>query len=406
MKVIISTEIPDNFTNFVVVDSFKRVQELSGVTTLVIHKYIESDFDAGVFISSFHKSGINQFVLLNENPSSTIRMVLKGVNGSYFEDEFYLEDEEELLSLLDDLGMNDTVSTELAAPALDVVSDFIQSFARGEERIKAPLYLERVTQAVNELSEITHQQELQISTMGASAIEVFERASSIIKNMDTQRKLIEKQLQELEENQVTTTTTKASFGNNIMFFAPYKYIGNAKVLLIREYAPSRYLTSFCLGYAHYLHYQMNKRVKLIFVHQKGAGVSAKYNDFPMITQESMSIGSLYDAEIVATNNPKKEVMKELLSKQNDIYIVVDRLYGSQDIVSGRIARVNVASSRSDVQRYKLKPEETIFSVTAQPKQLFCLQTIKQFPNEADARYAAYSMMMENNYKLLNGKLGI
>lgn len=408
MKVIVSTEVEDIFTQFVVVDSFKKVNELQGVTTLIVHKYKESDFDAGVFISTFHNNGINQFIYISENPSSTLRMVLKGVNGYYFEDEFYLEDEEELISLLEDIGMsdNDESSTALASPALDVVSDFIQSFARGEERIKAPLYLEQVTGAVNELSEITHQQELQLSTMGASALEVFEKASTIIKNMDAQRKVIEKQLEELEMSQANSVSNKPSFGNNIMFFSPYKYIGNAKVLLIREYAPCRYLTSFVLGYTQYLHYVKNKRVKVIFVVQKGQGVSAKYKDFTFISEETKNMMSLYDAEIVATNSPKKEVLKDLLSIPVEICIVVDRLYGMQDIISGRVTTIPVVSSASDVRRYGVKAKDCIFSVTRQPEEFLTIPTIKNFPREQDARLAVYNQIMESAYKKIDAKLGI
>lgn len=406
MKVIVSTDIEDVFSQFVVVESFIKVRELKGVTTLIIHKYNETDFDAGVFVSNFHKSGINQFVYINENPSVTLRMVLKGVNGYFFEDEFYLEDEEELLSLLDELGMSDNEETSLAVSSLNIVNDFIQSFARGEERIKAPLYLEQVTQAVNELNELTHQQELQINAMGTSAIEVFEKASSIIKNMDTQRKLIEQQLKELEDSQATSFSSKPSFGNNIIFFSPCKYMGNAKVLLIRELSPCRYLTSFTLGYLHHLHYEMNKRVKLIFVHTKGAGVSAKYSDFTLITQDSANMSSLYDSEIIATNNPKREVMRDLLAKPNDVFIVVDRLYGSQDILTGRVTKVNAVSGRSDLQRFKVRPEDCIFSVTSQPNELFTISTIKNFPTEVDARYASYTQVNGDKYKKLDTKLGL
>lgn len=408
MKVIVSTEVEDIFNNFVVVDSFKKVRELQGVTTLIIHKYKETDFDAGVFVSSFHTSGINQFLYISESPSPTLLMVLKGVGGLHYTDEFYLDDEEELLSLLDDIGISDSASdvTDLAAPAVEVLSDFVSSFAKGETRIKAPLYLEQVRSAVNELSEITHQQELQLSTMGASALEVFEKASTIIKNMDAQRKNIEKKLEELELSQANAVSAKPSFGNNITFFSPYKYLGNSKVLLIREYAPCRYLTSFILGYLNHLHYELNRRPKLIFVHQKGAGVALKYNAFTAITQESMILSSLYDSEIIATNNPKKEVMKDLLAKPNDVIIVVDRLYGSQDIVTGRVVKLNAVGSRSDIARYKVKPEETIFSITAQPKQLFTIPTIKQFPIEEDARYAVYSSALGDRYKMLDIRLGL
>lgn len=407
MKVIVSTELDDNFTKFVVVDSFKKVKELQGVTTLIIHKYKESDFDAGVFVSQFHNNGIDQFIYISSSPSSTLQMVLKGVNGYYYEDEFYFEDEEELSTLLEDLGMEDEdENTSLATSALNVVNDFVSSFAKGDERIKAPLYLENVTSAVNELSLLTHQQELQLNTMGASALEVFEKASAIIRNMDAQNKNIEKKLEELENQQNNSFSSKPAFGNSIMFFSPYKYIGNSKILLIREYAPCRYLTSFVMGYLHHLHYVLNRRPKLIFVHQKGAGVSAKYADFTSITQESMNMSSLYDNEIIATNNPKKEVMKDLLTKQNDVIIVVDRLYGNQDIVSGRVTKINAVGSRSDIARYKVRPEDTIFSITRQPKELFTLPTIKNFPTEIDARYAAYTQVLGSKYEILDNKLGI
>lgn len=407
MKVIVSTELDDNFTKFVVVNSFKKVKELQGVTTLIIHKYKESDFDAGVFVSQFHNNGIDQFIYISSSPSSTLQMVLKGVNGYYYEDEFYFEDEEELSTLLEDLGMEDEdENTSLATSALNVVNDFVSSFAKGDERIKAPLYLENVTSAVNELSLLTHQQELQLNTMGASALEVFEKASAIIRNMDAQNKNIEKKLEELENQQNNSFSSKPAFGNSIMFFSPYKYIGNSKILLIREYAPCRYLTSFVMGYLHHLHYVLNRRPKLIFVHQKGAGVSAKYADFTSITQESMNMSSLYDNEIIATNNPKKEVMKDLLTKQNDVIIVVDRLYGNQDIVSGRVTKVNAVGSRSDIARYKVRPEDTIFSITRQPKELFTLPTIKNFPTEIDARYAAYTQVLGSKYEILDNKLGL
>ena len=407
MKVIVSTELDDNFTKFVVVDSFKKVKELQGVTTLIIHKYKESDFDAGVFVSQFHNNGIDQFIYISSSPSSTLQMVLKGVNGYYYEDEFYFEDEEELSTLLEDLGMEDEdENTSLATSALNVVNDFVSSFAKGDERIKAPLYLENVTSAVNELSLLTHQQELQLNTMGASALEVFEKASAIIRNMDAQNKNIEKKLEELENQQNNSFSSKPAFGNSIMFFSPYKYIGNSKILLIREYAPCRYLTSFVMGYLHHLHYVLNRRPKLIFVHQKGAGVSAKYADFTSITQESMNMSSLYDNEIIATNNPKKDVMKDLLTKQNDVIIVVDRLYGNQDIVSGRVTKINAVGSRSDIARYKVRPEDTIFSITRQPKELFTLPTIKNFPTEIDARYAAYTQVLGSKYEILDNKLGL
>ena len=69
--------------------------------------------------------------------------------------------------------------TSLSQPNIKIVNDFIQSFARGEAKIQAPVYLEQVTQAVNSLSEITKNQEAQITAMGTSALEVFEDGAAV-----------------------------------------------------------------------------------------------------------------------------------------------------------------------------------------------------------------------------------
>lgn len=407
LRVIVSKTVSDIFNNFVVVQSLREVRNLKGVTTLIIHTYEEDDFKAGITISDFYKSGITQFVYISEKPSFTLRMVLNGLNGYFFEDEFYLEDEEELLCLLDELGMeSDSEGNELVATSsIQIVHGFIDAFVRGEEKVKLPMYLDQVNQAINELSTITQKQELQLNAMGNSALEVFERASTIIKNMEEQRRNIEKQLDELINTQNSAMSSKQSFGNSVTFFQPYQYLGNDKVLLIRELTPCRYLTSFLLGYVHHLHYIKNKRVKLVFVHQKGVGLATIYDAFASITQETINVASIYDEEVIATNSPKKEVMKEIFSKHCDVTIIVDRLYGKDDIVSGRVtAKLNAVSGKGDLDKFKVKAEDCIFSVTSQPNQFCVLPTIKQFPNELDARYAAYAQACGETYTKLDNKL--
>lgn len=411
MRVIVSKTLADNFNNYILVDSLKKAVNCKGVDILVIHSFVESEFDAGVFISKLKESGVSRFFYLSKKPITTIRMLVNGTGGYFSDEEFYFDNEEELDSLIEDVmdgdesGANDEY-TAIAAPALNTITNFMKGFVNGDKLVSTPLYLDTVNAAINDLTELTQQQTRQISAMGSSAIEVFEKASQIIVNMDNQRKLIEKKLEELEYSTANAVSSKPAFGNNIVFFAPYKYIGNAKVCVIREYAPCRYLTSFVLGYLSHLHYELNRRPKLIFVHQKGQGVSSKYSAYTSITQETSGMPSLYDAEVIATNNPKKEVLKDLLSKPNDVILVVDRLYSKDTIVTGRVTSINAVGSRSDIKRYNIKPEDTIFSVTAQPKQLFTISTIKNFPVEVDARIATYHQTMGTKYKLLDKKFHI
>ena len=91
-------------------------------------------------------------------------------------------------------------------------------------------------------------------------------------------------------------------------------------------------------------------------------------------------------------------MKELLSKPQDVVIVVDRLYGKEAIVTGRCTTLNVVSGYSDIQRYGLKSEDTITSVTKFPDCFACISRIKNYMTERDARLAAYHQVFGKDYE--------
>lgn len=399
MRVIISQTLKDTFQEFVVVDNFRKIRELKGVDVLILHTFTEDDFEVGVFISEFYKSGIKNFVYINENPREGLKSTLVGVKGHIIEDEFYLEDEEELIALLDELALPEEENTSLAVASMDIIGDFIKRFEANDEAIKAPLYLEQVKDALNELSVQNERQQSQLLSMGGAALETFQKASTIIANINKQRKVIEEKLNDLASKQQAQPSR--AFGGSILFYPTYKYIGVPKLLLIREYSPCRYLTSFILAYEHYLHYNRNKRVKLIFIHQKGQGVARKYTDFTAITQESMYLESLYDAEIIATNNPKSEVLKKIFARPNDVFIVVDRLYGQQDIVSGRISKLSAVSGNSDLKRFGVDPKTCIFPVVANENAFINLPTIRKYPNGVDMRRAAYMQLMKESFEKID-----
>lgn len=405
MRVIVSKSLNDIYTKYTLIKSLKQLRELQDIDLIIIHDFTEDDFNAGVFISEARSKGVDRFIYINSSPSSVVTMVMQGVDGRCFTDNFYLDDEEELDALVEECFGEETdeANTSLAVAALGTVQDFIKAFARGEERIKAPIYLDNVTQAINELAVVNKEQETTITTMGSSALAVFERASSIIHKIDENRRILEQKLQEVE-NQSMNQPSHAVFSNSIQYFAPISYMGNKTVLLVREYSPCRYLTSFMLGYLHHLHYELNKRVKLLFVVPKLSGIFAKYAEFTAITQESMGIKSLYDSEILVTNNPKKEVLDEIFKQNCDIFVIVDRLYGTSDIVTKRVTRICAASSFSDIARYKLDPAKTIFPVTKYPKSFITLSTIRNYPTEVDARYASYSSTFSEAYSSIDAKI--
>lgn len=400
MKVIVSKDLLDNFTHFVVVRNFEELNKLSNVEVVIVHSFEESGLDAGMALSELYNKGIKLFLYINENPISSLMLAMRGVGGKVYTDEFYLQDEEELTYLVNEVsGLDGNETTEVALTSAQVIKDFIGSFMRHEDRVNTPLYLEQVQNAIIEIESSVRENNTQLSVIGESALETFNRVSEVINGLNEQKKKLEAMLAKLE--QTPSTPTRAAFSNGVITFPSYKYVGTKKVLLIREVAPCRYLTSFLLAYRHYLQYRLNKRAKLIFVHQKGAYISKKYDKFPSITDESKHMKTLFDESVIATNSPKAEVFKELFEKPEDIFIIVDRLYGNNDIVTGRISKLHAVGGLSDLTRFKLQKNNCIFPVSAQEGAFFTIPTFNKYPKEQDNRFVGYVQICQDRFNLLD-----
>ena len=243
--------------------------------------------------------------------------------------------------------------------------------------------------------------------MGTSAIDIFKKASNLIKSIEDNRIKIETQLKLLESNQETvSTTSNNSFNSNVVMYPTIRYMSTKPLLLIREYSACRYLTSFVLGYTHHVHFARNKRVKLIVAHQKGAGVAAKYDAFTSINESSAGYATLYGNELIATNTPTKDIMRQLFNQPVDAFIVVDRLYGTQDIVNGKICKINAVSGLSDIDRFDIEPVDTLVSIKKSPDVFATLVTTKDYATDVDVRQATYEQMYEEVYAKLDELLGV
>lgn len=409
MRIIVSNVLEDKFRNYKVFKSIKDLlgEDLAKVQCVVLHHSDDTDFNAGMGISKLHSEGVRNIFYVCENPSPTITMTVQGVGGVCVSDEFYLDDEEELDALLEECGFSEE-NTSLSQSSILIIKEFMQAFARKEERINAPFFLEQVNAAVSELSALTQQQELQIKDMGNSAVSIFEHINKLVSSMSVKQQELTKQLNTLlDEQSSSSSSPRNRFGSGgVLYFPSFKYMGSAKVLAVRELSPCRYLTSFMLAYHHHLTYNRNKRAKLIFVHQKGEGVSRKYDNFTTITQESIYNDGLYASPVIATNNPKGEVMRKLTSCGDNIIIVVDRLYGGQPIITTKVVPINAVGGLSDLARFKVKPKDCIFSIANHPNGLFAISHLKNYPQDVDSRYALYANAFEKNFEILDKMLEV
>lgn len=415
MYIIVSDVLESSYVQFKVVKSFKETYEdksIKDVEVLIYHRSAETELNAGVWFSRIKERYPEALILyISKTPSDAILMAVRGANGYYYEDEFYLHEEEELLSLIEEHKAGGVESeNELAVvhSSLDIVGDFMTAFVNSDPRVNLAGYQKQVTEAVNNLVVYTKEQEQQIQVMGSSALSIFSQAAQAIAALRQSTDTLKGKVAEFEMNRGgASASATAGFSNSAMSFPTYRFMGNAKVLCFREWAPTRYLTSFALAYKKHLYLNLHKRVKLVFVYTRSTGISRKYKDMTTITAEVASRDNLFEADIIATNNPKRDVMEKLLKQPNtDIVLVVDRLYNKESIISGRVKTVDVVSSRSDFERYGVDAANTITSVMDYPGCMFCIPTLDKFPLDADTRYAVYFSQFAKEFAQLNKILGI
>lgn len=418
MKVIISSELKGkDFNNFVSAKSLEEVEKFKGVDTIIFHKTDEAEFTIGVLLSRLRNTlGNFRFIYINEHPKAVIQMCLKGVGGYSYTDEFYLDDEDELLSLLADIdeiengGAFNEVKDELALVAasnFEVIFDFMESFTRGEERVNTPIYQEQVSEAINQLSLITQEQNTQIVNMGSTAMNIFAKASNLVESMQTMQTQMNEQLARVEAEAMKAQQSRPALGGSINYFPPIKYMAGNKILSVKEYSPCRYLISYLLAFKHWLHVVHGKSVRLVVVTGKLVTPSTKYSKLGNTISESNSnIKSLLSSDVLIVESPKKETMMNILNIQYDLTIVVDKMYGKDFIVDGRVDKLNAVSGLSDLETYNLSKENTIFSTDTVSGAFTTILSIKGFPKETAGKLSAYiQMCSEDSFQKLKTRLG-
>ena len=391
MKVIISTEDKGrDFTNFVTFHSLAEVKKLKGVDTIILHSAKESDFNIGVIISDLHTTvGNLRFIYINEHPNAVIRMCVQGVQGYFYQDEFY-----------------DNELALITKSNFDIIFDFMKSFARGEKRVNTPIYQEQVNEAITQLSLITQEQNTQLTSMGATAMDIFARASSMMNKMQEMSSQFDKQLESIHTDK---GQQRPMLSASISYFPPVKVMSNVKILSIKEYTPCRYLISYLLAYKHWLHIVHGKSVRLIIVTGNLVTPNLKYSDLGSIidsSNTSASLKSMLSKDVLILKSPKKEIINSILAIPYDLTIVVDKMYNNGFIVDGKVTKLNAVSGVSDLDTFKLRKEETIFSTNPVKGGFTTILSINNIPKEVNGKLSAYMQMCkDNSFEELTTKLG-
>jgi len=396
MRAIVTTDQAiqlREYEGYTIVSSLKELFR-SDVTDIVLHTPQGKPQDIVLDISALMNNRPNlKLVYINDNPVSLLRMAIDSLNGVCLTNTACLESADDLNSLFEDYALVN-IQEATMLHNIEVLQNFIGEFISSNGNVSS-YNVTSAKRALTQLREEAHIPFEQARKIGTTAMEVLNETQDYLRQLNEQYIKLQEQLKLLEGK---PKPIAPSFTSGTLFY-PTVEINNiplTKILYIKEYSPCRYLTSFLLAYRNYLNYKRNKRVKLVFVIQRGTCISKRYDFATMISQESAKDASLFKNDIIAVNVPQKQVIERLLNKDGgnyDIVILVDRLYSANILKSSHknFKKLDAISGKSDITRYGLNTSNVILPhISLSGKEFGFIPIIKSYPAEDEnSRYVAY-----------------
>lgn len=390
---ILTTRETKSFHGFERVRSVKDITKLTKKSYLIIESYDDKDFELALFlINSVMSLGIHQVAYVTDNPVQIIDELMKSINAYRAHLPESIETPENISALMRAMADEDkSDDQETLVENLEVLTDYVNSKVESEPKVKRRLITSSLQTIVSALDDTVFSDRLrrQIQDMIVSFI------------MNTNN--LQREISKLEKEIVNLKASTMSGANGISSFQQYTYVGNARVLLIKEHTPTRYLTSFLISFINYLSDVASVKSKLIIIDNNSDNLDIRYEgikkaDFETIRKE---VATLTLSPVVYTATPNKSVLDTLFESVGvELFVVLDRTQKSINAVTGRSIKVaNAVSSKSKMRKLNLNANETIVNDQADVSQLGMISLVESYPKLEDARILtlqqAFSNVMKN-----------
>lgn len=269
------------------------------------------------------------YIADNENVDSKLKTFVMGLKGYYFDDEFFLEDSNELSNLL---NSKEEVNSLVSLPGEEILKDFKKKFDRGEVENSTPQYLQVVSSALSSIVKEYSRKQNEVMQISQETIEIFKDINKVSESTNQELNELQEQL-----DSVMKQVENSSFGGitsfdynmekNVTFFPRVAVReGSKRVLKIKDIGHTKYLTSFLLGFVKYLYEVAYLKPKLVFIEDVNEASVEIYKNYTYITKDNFQRGELFsNREVLFVNHPTINVMNLLLAEDTkDIFIIVDR----------------------------------------------------------------------------------
>lgn len=391
-----------NLGNVKVVRSVKDVVTVTKSSFVVFESSDDLLEDAVSFLVGVVKRVLNtHLVYIASNPVPLIEEVIKGLGSQSLRDDSYLDDLNSYSELIDYLEKGDTSldEDEDISSEISVLDSFVSEQVENLSPIQRNMVQDSYDKVVGTLDEMTSKDVLREQLVNFAHVS-RERVVSLEQDL------------KLKEKEVANLAPRGGgflVGTNN--YPVYNYSGSAKVLVVKEHSPCRYLTSFLYAFAERQEKVNNIKTKLIVVSSKNYMTELRYKgafDEANPTTIVQSRGRLMTSTKVYTTTPTAAVMDFLMQSLGyDLYVILDRTDKKEECVAGRgIKTVHAVSNLNHMRALKLEVKNTIVNDLGVQGQLGVLAMINNIGTKNDERIAKIQQGMDITVTLLENILGL
>ena len=405
MKILV-TKKPGTYQGWVRSKSLADAENVVGtIDVLVYNSSDEESIECVKRISSIKSKNPGCLLVYLKNSrdcDNKIKVIVTGEKGKYVDDEFFLENVNELNGLIDRI---DEVTAMSELGSVDVVKDFFQRYLKDGGSKCTPAYLSLVKKSVSSMVSSYNEKDLEMLRLSESATQLFKQAVDITSSIEKERTEMESALLELKELRESERFSSPSLSTpNVIFYPTVNYLRDKDIISIKEIGYCPFLMSFILGFRIYLDRVKNLRPKLIIIEPYGKNIEKKYDKVGnWVTSEKRNNIGCYGGPIVFVNCPFKEVIDKVLDDINfDTFIIVDRTQNSfKHIVNSKNKEVFYAvQGDRDIERNKLPREKCFSGCSKIQGGMFTVPVFSNFPGQSNLRENVYLMSCEKFYNML------
>lgn len=325
-----------DFKEFLCLKELEDLKEVRGkIDCLILGDIGELSTDSLTFLTSFCVDNKIKDILYISQPDNTslnLKTCVVGLGGKYYDDDFFLESEEELGVLLSE---KDEINTLVTLPGEGVLRDFKKRFDEGNLKNPSPQYLKVVFNALETVTDEYNHKQNEIELISKETISIFKDISKITEDKTNELDQMHKKLEEVIKQVEGLDDQKPDVRpvGGVAFFPRISVReGSKHIIKIKDVRGTRYLFSFLLGFVKFLDEVRYLKPKLIVLDQVSEFNEVLLKDYNVITKDNFSNTRLYRSEkVIFTSYPTINVVNMLLADNTkDVFVVLDRTVTFKD----------------------------------------------------------------------------